>query len=176
MVSPPCSTWRSATRKCVTLKSQLVFVSSNTGYNIFVMHIHSLSNDSQGRDFILWSRLFPNVDNFTDQLANYNIRLSVQTLSMKLISHCMLVFMVDHAVLQVHCFGPDWHISKTIGWIGIKLCTDVYGSQMDGNDFGNLPTFPLVPPRGWHLQCCHHDDLIGLLYNSWFPGDKSYCL
>ncbi len=69
-----CSSWRSAHTKYITLKSQLSF---NTGCNVFVMHIHSPSNDGQGRDFILWSRLFPNVDDFTDQLANYNIRLSV---------------------------------------------------------------------------------------------------
>lgn len=32
---------------------------------------------------------------------------------------------------------------------------DIHGSRwMNPKDFGDLPTVPLAPPRGWHLWLC----------------------
>lgn len=43
-------------------------------------------------------------------------------------------------------FGPNWNV----GWIALKCCIHVYGSQrINSNNFGYRMTFPPVPPWGW---------------------------
>lgn len=48
---------------------------------------------------------------------------------------------------EIHRLGLDSNSSTTIGWIDMKLCTDVCGPQRrEPVDFGALLTFPLAPP------------------------------
>ncbi len=66
----------------------------------------------------------------------------------------MALGMAVSACWLIHHFGPN--ISTTIGWIVIKFCTDVHGSQrMNPTDFGDPLTFSLAPPAGqsFHLSC-----------------------
>lgn len=61
--------------------------------------------------------------------------------------------------LSVHHFGPD--ILITIGWIAIKVATDLHGTQRrNPSDFPL--TFHLVQPTGQHLHCSNttvHDKI-----------------
>lgn len=49
----------------------------------------------------------------------------------------------------IHHIGPGLKMLTNIEWIDIKFYTDIRGPYgMNPKDFGNLPSFPVVPPRG----------------------------
>lgn len=70
-----------------------------------MMHIHSSSNDRQGRDFIPWSRVFSNVENFTQQLTNYK-RLYLDP-KINNYSHFECLFICECAFAHYIAFN-DW--------------------------------------------------------------------
>ncbi len=78
---------------------------------------------------------------------------------------------------SVHHFSSDWNVSTTIGWIAIKVCTDIHGSQtMNPNDFDDPLTFPLVPPWGWRLwfwvKCLDNCWMNYIIYHHIFRRTK----